>query len=168
MEPSISENSGDTAVSIGQKFADLVAVEHLKLERREKDLKEREEAWEKISPRFNVSQLSDPIVLNVGGEKFSTSLETLSKIPNTYFSNMVSGRWQLKLSADGSVFIDRSPMTFEYVLQYLRNPGYMSSILKHLSALELLNLENDCEFFALADLLKYVIFPLPCIGRKCG
>lgn len=152
----ISAYAYDTPTSLDQRFADFVAVEQLKRERRETDIEEREEVWEKYSPRFAVSQLSNPIVLNVGGEKFSTSLETLSKVPNSYFSNLVSGKWELQLCEDGSVFIDRSPIGFSLLLQYLRDPRSFPSLCKHLTLVEIAHLKEDCGFYLMPQVLEYV------------
>lgn len=141
-----------TLANIGKHFSDLVELEQKKLDVREKELDEREEAWNKFSKRFDLSQLSDPIRFDVGGHCFSVSLETLSKVPNTYFSNLVSGRWP---PPDGTIFIDRTPIAFGYILEYLRNPEDMPLILPHMS-LVLHYLEVDCDFYIVSPLLSYV------------
>uniref|UniRef100_A0A7I4Y083 BTB domain-containing protein n=1 Tax=Haemonchus contortus TaxID=6289 RepID=A0A7I4Y083_HAECO len=57
------------------------------------------------------------VVLNVGGEKFSTSQKTLGrKIPGEDFSFFNS----LDCTG-GEVFIDRDSTVFKYILNYLRN-----------------------------------------------
>ncbi|VDO67859.1 unnamed protein product [Haemonchus placei] len=54
--------------------------------------------------------MSEVVVLNVGGEKFSTSQKTL-------------GRKSL-----GEVFIDRDSTVFKYILNYLRNAAYVQRV----------------------------------------
>lgn len=47
------------------------------------------------------------IKLNVGGVKFTTSLTTLTAVPESYFASLFSGDWQQVLTAEGEVFLDR-------------------------------------------------------------
>ena len=56
--------------------------------------------------------------LNVGGEFFATTMDTLSKA--AYFNPFLSGRIQHGEDEGGALFIDRSPKLFAYILQYLR------------------------------------------------
>ncbi|CAE8603391.1 unnamed protein product [Polarella glacialis] len=64
---------------------------------------------------------SGRVTLNVGSQKFETSVETLRTFPSSFFSALASGRHTVNWEEDGSVFIDRSPDHFHLVLQYLRN-----------------------------------------------
>ena len=61
--------------------------------------------------------------LDVGGHKFTTSLPTLTSVPDTYLEVMFSGRYTLAADPDGAYFIDRSGSHFEHILNYLRDPG---------------------------------------------
>ena len=61
--------------------------------------------------------------LDVGGHKFTTSLPTLTSVPNTYLEVMFSGRYPLAADLDGAYFIDRSGAHFGHILNYLRDPG---------------------------------------------
>ncbi|CAJ0593525.1 unnamed protein product [Cylicocyclus nassatus] len=57
-----------------------------------------------------------PVVLNVGGTKFYTTVDTLrnsAAAENSIFVNMDL--------ANGEVFIDRDPTVFKYILNYLRD-----------------------------------------------
>jgi len=56
----------------------------------------------------------------VGGTLFSTNLTTLRSVKGTRFERMFRGGMPRTSSTDGSYFIDRSPRTFEYVMDYLR------------------------------------------------
>ena len=51
---------------------------------------------------------------------FSTSRQTLTWIPDTFFTSLLSGRINTLLDDNGSIFIDRDPTLFTYVLNYLR------------------------------------------------
>ena len=47
------------------------------------------------------------VKLNVGGSKYTTSLTTLLAVPDSYFTALFSGDWQLALTAAGDLFLDR-------------------------------------------------------------
>jgi chorismate mutase len=61
------------------------------------------------------------IVLNVGGFRYETSVQTLRRLPHTFFDAYFSGRYAQDVCADGSIFIDRDGEHFGQVLQYLRD-----------------------------------------------
>ena len=46
------------------------------------------------------------VKLNVGGKRFTTSLQTLTRDPNSMLAAMFSGRHEVQTAEDGSVFID--------------------------------------------------------------
>ena len=58
--------------------------------------------------------------LNVGGHHFTTSVQTLTKDPDSMLAAMFSGRFQLKPYEDGAFFIDRDGTHLRYILNYLR------------------------------------------------
>jgi hypothetical protein len=60
------------------------------------------------------------IDLNVGGIHFHTSVQTLRRLPNTFFHAYFSGRYAQDVCDDGSIFVDRNGEHFGYVLEYLR------------------------------------------------
>merc|ERR1719320_887610 len=66
----------------------------------------------------------DPIVLNIGGTHFATTRETLLAVNGSVFEKMLSDDSNFTVSADGSYFIDRSPGTFTYIIDYLRNGDF--------------------------------------------
>eukprot|EP01118_Nematostelium_gracile_P013289 TRINITY_DN4998_c0_g1_i2.p1 TRINITY_DN4998_c0_g1~~TRINITY_DN4998_c0_g1_i2.p1 ORF type:complete len:334 (-),score=79.11 TRINITY_DN4998_c0_g1_i2:32-883(-) len=72
--------------------------------------KKVEESFKKIGTQIN---------LNVGGQRFSTSRDTLVSIEGTYFYAMLSSdRWQP--NAQGEYFIDRSSKHFLQILDFMR------------------------------------------------
>ncbi|CAI5450307.1 unnamed protein product [Caenorhabditis angaria] len=60
------------------------------------------------------------INLNVGGQRFATSSATLSWIPDTFFTSLISGRMHSVRDETDAIFIDRDPEIFRVVLNYLR------------------------------------------------
>jgi hypothetical protein len=84
------------------------------------------------------------IKLDVGGQLFTTSKETLLKFEGSFFFAMLSsGRWEP--DEDGTYFIDRSPTYFSYVIDYLRTGS--SDILVGLSRLELDRVYTEFDFY---------------------
>lgn len=67
---------------------------------------------------------SEPVVLEVGNHIYKTTASTLKKIPNSYFSAMMSGNYPLLRQADGSFFIDRDGQHFGSILSFMRS-GYL-------------------------------------------
>lgn len=52
--------------------------------------------------------------------RFNTSRQTLTWIPDTFFTSLLSGRISTLEDDEGHIFIDRDPALFTVVLNYLR------------------------------------------------
>ncbi len=65
-------------------------------------------------------QSADIINLNVGGQRFSTSRQTLTWIPDSFFTAMLNGLISTNRDEQGYIFIDRDPKLFSIILNYLR------------------------------------------------
>ncbi|CAF1304017.1 unnamed protein product [Rotaria magnacalcarata] len=64
-------------------------------------------------------------ILNVGGKKYTTSIETLTRETNTFFTALFSGQCQLAIDPnDNSIFIDRNGQIFTHILEWLRTTEY--------------------------------------------
>jgi N-acetylneuraminic acid mutarotase len=61
------------------------------------------------------------VELNIGGCRFQTSVQTLRRIPQTFFDAYFSGRYVQDVCEDGSIFVDRDGEHFGHVLQYMRD-----------------------------------------------
>jgi hypothetical protein len=75
------------------------------------------------------------VELNIGGYRFETSVQTLRRVPHTFFDAYFSGRYAQDVCADGSIFVDRDGEHFGHVLEYMRDgvvavaePGALPSI----------------------------------------
>ena len=62
------------------------------------------------------------IDINVSGYRFTTSLTTLRRFPNSLLGTMFSGNYTTFQMADGSYFIDRDGTHFSHILNFLRDP----------------------------------------------
>jgi len=98
-----------------------IKKEREQLQQERQQLEEDKKKWEVQATRLHKSQIGPKIKLDIGGTIFATSLTTLTVIKESYFVSMFSGRWELKPQEDGSYFIDRDPLVFRYILNFLRD-----------------------------------------------
>ena len=61
------------------------------------------------------------ITLNIGGKIFETTDQTLT-MRSEYFRLLFEKELHNYLNDNKEIFIDRSPIAFEYILDYIRNP----------------------------------------------
>ena len=85
------------------------------------------------------------ITLNVGGTKFTTSASTLTARKGTWFEVMLNSSWPVRRDAENNIFIDRSPLVFDHVLNLLRGQSlpWTSLDLPTLQALK-----SDIDYFS--------------------
>jgi hypothetical protein len=61
------------------------------------------------------------VELNIGGYRFETSVQTLRRVPHTFFDAYFSGRYVQDVCCDDSIFVDRDGEHFVHVLEYMRD-----------------------------------------------
>jgi hypothetical protein len=61
------------------------------------------------------------VELNIGGYGFETSVETLRRLPHTFFGAYFSGQYAQDVCTGGNIFVDRNGEHFGDVLDYMRN-----------------------------------------------
>ena len=91
------------------------------LNRKANSLRQQQESIDAISKKLDQVHFSSTVKLNVGGQYFATSVQTLRKDPNSMLAAMFSGKFDTKPSEDGSFFIDRDGTHFRFMLNYLRD-----------------------------------------------
>lgn len=129
-------------------------IEEWKLLGKEKEsFKKAQEKWEALATKLNKAQIGSRIKLDIGGQIFVTSLNTLTSQKGSFFEAMFAGRWDAKAEHDGCYFIDRDPIVFRHILNYLR--GQLPP-LDLLSAQELQQLKLDADFYQLPELSEYL------------
>jgi hypothetical protein len=69
----------------------------------------------------HVEQQDGRVELNIGGYRFETSVQTLRRVPHTFFDAYFSGRYAQDVCLDGSIFDDRDGEHFGHVLEYMRD-----------------------------------------------
>ena len=77
-------------------------------------LRQEQESIDAMSKKIDQVHFSSTVNLNVGGQHFTTSLQTLTKDPNSMLAAMFSGKFEMKPSKDGSFFIDRDGTHFRF------------------------------------------------------
>jgi hypothetical protein len=104
-----------------------VAIEQAKVEDQRIDMlakvaSERAELHRKDTANKKWKEAQEGrVLLNVGGFHFETSVQTLRRIPGTFFDAYFSGRYAQDVCADGSIFIDRDGEHFGHILEYMRD-----------------------------------------------
>ncbi|CAF3422717.1 unnamed protein product [Rotaria socialis] len=96
------------------------------------------------------------VILNVGGKKYTTSIETLTRETDTFFTGFFSGQWQLAIDPnDNSIFIDRNGQIFTHILEWLRTSIVSEKIMQDATLLKSLIIE--AEYFRLQGLLEILV-----------
>ncbi|XP_056139202.1 SH3KBP1-binding protein 1 [Lampris incognitus] len=96
----------------------------------------------------NTARSGDIIHLNVGGKRFSTSRQTLTWVPDSFFSSLLSGRISTLKDETGAIFIDRDPSLFASILNFLRTKEL------HPRSINVLLLLHEAEFYGITPLVR--------------
>lgn len=93
------------------------------------------------------SQLSGDIIhLNVGGTRFATSRQTLTWVPDSFFTSMLSGRISSLRDETGAIFVDRDPKMFSLILNFMRTKDI------DLRDVDVSVLRHEAEFYGITAL----------------
>ena len=113
-------------------------------------LRQEQAAIDAMSKKLKHVHFSSTILLNVGGHRFTTSLQTLTKDPNSMLAAMFSGKFEMEPSEDGAFFIDRDGTHFRFILNYLRN----GKLTLPEGATFLKELADEAEFYQIQGILE--------------
>ncbi|XP_023274746.1 BTB/POZ domain-containing protein KCTD21-like [Seriola lalandi dorsalis] len=100
----------------------------------------------------NRNSLQDPVSLNVGGEIYTTTLDTLTRCRDSMLGAMFTGQIPMLRDSKGNIFIDRDGKVFRYILNYLRS----SSLDLPDGFSELALLQREADFFQIHPLLEEI------------
>ena len=106
-----------------------------------------------MSQKLSQVHFSSTVKLDVGGQHFTTTVQTLTKDRNSMLAAMFSGKFEMKPSEDGSFFIDRDGTHFRFILNFLRT----GKLTLPEGATFTKELEEEAEFYqiqGLVDALK--------------
>ena len=151
------------AASFGalEEAVDFMKKAHELMNQQALDLRKEKEAFESVAKKLDHVHFASTIKLNVGGQYFTTSLQTLTKDKGSMLHAMFSGRFDSKPAEDGSYFIDRDGSHFRYILNYLRT-GYLLIPDGKLIRKEIL---EEAEFYQIRGIVNQ-LHPPPFLGSK--
>ncbi|PRP79313.1 K+ channel tetramerization domain-containing protein [Planoprotostelium fungivorum] len=117
------------------------------IEADKEELMAMERAWNDLREKVkqDVERQKDVIKFNVGGTTIETTKETLQRVPDTYFTAMLSELHRYQ-SQDGYYFIDRDPEMFKIIISYLRR-GRIDT--QGLSREEIRKLNEELDYFSI-------------------
>ncbi|CAF4702406.1 unnamed protein product [Rotaria sp. Silwood1] len=107
-------------------------------------------------------QSADIINLNVGGQRFSTSRQTLTWISDSFFTAMLGGLISTNRDEQGYIFIDRDPKLFSIILNYLRTKEL------DINGCDLHMLKHECEFYGVQPLIRRLQLCEDLEHSQCG
>jgi hypothetical protein len=117
-----------------------------------------EKEWKDIKVKLATTSFEGMVILNVGGDKYTTSVETLTREKDTFFTALFSKQWELKRDpVDKSIFIDRDGKLFAHLLAYLRTNQVPKDATNNESLRRSLIIE--AEYFLLHNLIQILTEP---------
>ncbi|CAF3206034.1 unnamed protein product [Rotaria sp. Silwood2] len=111
--------------------------------------------WEEIKKNLSTTIIQGKVVLNVGGREFLTTVETLTKEKNSFFTGLFSESWNLEKDNRERIFIDRNGDLFAEVLDFMRNPHEFILPDERLRK----RLINEAKFYKLKSFLEVLTEP---------
>ena len=127
------------------------------IERETTRVRREQESIDAMSKKLDQVHFSSTVKLNVGGQHFVTSVQTLRKDPNSMLAAMFSGKFDTKPSEDGSFFIDRDGTHFRFILNYLRD----GELILPEGATFFRELRKEAEFYQIQGILDELNPPPP-------
>lgn len=94
--------------------------------------------------------------------RFSTSWQTLTWVPDSFFTALLSGRISSLKDDSGAFFVDRDPTLFSIILNYLRTRDV------DLRAVDMRALRNESEFYGITPLVKRLALCEDLNYASCG
>lgn len=153
----ISSNNNNNNSTNYNEFDVQLVEQGVKKEKDEKEEGGLEENKEKkrlsiqLESRFNIvvnQKTSEIVKLNIGGYQYETTFSTLTCIPDTYFSLLLSGRFPFQKDERGAFFIDRDGQYFAPILTFLRTGEVIVP-----PNMTLKDIKREAEYFLIEPLL---------------
>ncbi|KAH8236576.1 hypothetical protein KR026_006101, partial [Drosophila bipectinata] len=104
----------------------------------------------------------DACNLHLAPRSFSTSRQTLTWIPDTFFTALLSGRISSLRDEHNAIFIDRDPTLFSIILNYLRTKDI------DIKNCEIRALRHEAEYYGITPLTKRLALCEDLNHSSCG
>lgn len=146
---------------------ELLKQDHDQLEKKQKEFNTKEAKFQdELHQMASMHKIQESrIKLDIGGQTYTTSIQTLQRDPGSMLAAMFSGRHELKKESDGSYFIDRDGIHFRYILNFLRD-GYLDPGTMPADPVLHKELLREAKFYQLSELTKYLEEYLEKISEK--
>lgn len=105
---------------------------------------------------------TETFVISNKNYRFSTSRQTLSCIPDTFFTALLSGRISSLRDDSGAIFIDRDPTLFGIILNYLRTRDI------DIKQCDLRILRHEAEYYNISPLIRRLVLCEDLNHSSCG
>ncbi|KAJ2953393.1 hypothetical protein O0L34_g983 [Tuta absoluta] len=109
-----------------------------------------------------MSNYQEIVNLNIGGTRFATSWHTLTWVPDTFFTALLSGRISTVRDETGAIFIDRDPNLFGLILNFLRTRDI------DLNDVNIRALRHECDYFGITPLSRRLALCDEMNHSSCG
>mmetsp|Transcript_24792 Transcript_24792/g.41949 ORF Transcript_24792/g.41949 Transcript_24792/m.41949 type:complete len:315 (+) Transcript_24792:22-966(+) len=141
------EQGNDAPPTPKPKLCDVIRNAYLEMEAEMVAFDEKKAEWDALVAKVTEHATAAPrkIKLDIGGEKFTTTKETLLRFQDSFFYAMIgSGHWSP--DEDGVYFVDRDPAYFRHVMEFMRsgNTSFFS-----LAGGEYTKVKEEFEFYQL-------------------
>lgn len=94
--------------------------------------------------------------------RFATSWHTLTWVPDTFFTALLSGRIPTVRDETGAIFIDRDPNLFGLILNFLRTRDI------DLNNVNIRALRHECDYFGITPLSRRLALCDEMNHSSCG
>ena len=157
-EVNASLDESSNHISTIEKLCAEATRMHSDLENKLANASNEEKEWKDIQRKLATTAFNGMVILNVGGKKYSTIVETLTRERNTFFTALFSEQCQLERDpVDKSIFIDRDGKLFQHILAYFRTRKIPVDVMSNESLRQTLIME--AEYFRLHDLIFILTEP---------
>ncbi|CAF0944080.1 unnamed protein product [Didymodactylos carnosus] len=99
---------------------DTIVEVKIQQEEMQHNLINDQQEWSEIQAKLAQTSGKGKVTLNVGGEIFQTTIETLTVEKPSFFTALFSRQWHVEKDEEGSLFIDRDGWLFGHILKYFR------------------------------------------------
>ncbi|CAF0794126.1 unnamed protein product [Adineta steineri] len=114
--------------------------------------------WKDFKLKLGTTSIKGKVILDVGDIKYTTSIITLTREKNTFFTALFSEQRELERDPnDNSIFIDRNGDLFKHILEYLRTDKIHNDIMTNESLRQRLIIE--AKYFCLHNLIHLLAEP---------